>query len=111
MAQHVYATSKQALELLAGAEVVMGAARNNSPSLPEQGNVAAMDLAGHSSLDVLNAPRQCEIHIGSQSHVVELTPRADASIQDITTEALRSDSPTSPQPTTPRSDLGMGRKK
>lgn len=111
--QRAYASSPAATELLAEAQIVMGAARVNAPVLPEDGNTAEMDIGTPQSLDVLHAPRQCEMHVpGQPAHMLTLTPRADATIQTIIGEALHAAGGSSgPQPATPRPDAGPQRGK
>ena len=108
--QHAYATSGDALSLLAETETVMGAARTNAPTLPEHGQSAPMTIGNQDSLDVLQAPRDCECHVGGNSFTMHLVPQAGASIQAVTAAAMPA-TPAGPQGSAPTIDPGMGRKK
>ncbi len=111
--QRAYATSPEATNLLAEAQIVMGEARVNAPTLPENGAAAEITIGTPQSLDVLVAPRQCEIHVPGQTpHMLDLTPRPDATIQTVIAEALRTiTSSSGPQPTAPKPDAGPQRGK
>ncbi len=107
--QHAYATSPEALQLLAETQIVMGAARINSSALPENGTPVEMTIGTPSSLDTLSAPRQCEVHAaGIAPYMLELTPRADATIQTVISEAIQAaPSSAGPRPTAPKPGTGL----
>lgn len=110
--QRAYATSQNAAKLLAETEIVMGEARTGSSTLPDHGAVVGITLGTPQSLDVLAAPRQCEIHIaGQSSRVLNLTPRADATIQTIIDESWRATDSSGPQPEAPTPNTGLQRGK
>lgn len=97
--QRAYATSLQATKLLAEAEILMGSIRQNDAAMPANGTVTAVTLGTPQSLDVLTAPRQCEMHVtGHDPYMVNLTPRADATIQTVVSEALGTHAAPSAQP-------------
>lgn len=108
--QQAYATTESALSLMAETQTVMGLARAQGPGLPEPGNIAAMNLTGHDSLDVLAAPRECAVHIGGRAQTINLQPVSGSSIAQVCTAAL-SVAPSTPQTPAPTSTPGMGRKK
>lgn len=111
--QRAYATSPEATNLLAETQIVMGEARANSPTLPENGTVTDITIGTPQSLDVLVAPRQCAMHVpGLASHILDLTPRPDATIQTVINESLRAtQSSSGPQPAVPKPDSGPQREK
>lgn len=106
--QKAYATSPDALSLMAETQIIMGAERAHSADLPEQGQSATMKLGTPGSLDVLQAPRECEVHVGSSSFTLKLVPQAGASIQKVTDAALKT--PISAPPSNPAAP-NIGRKK
>lgn len=106
--QKAYATSADALNLMAETQIIMGAARANSADLPEQGHSATTKLGTPSSLDVLQAPRECECHVDGSSFTLKLVPQENASIQHVTAAALHV--PTATQPSGPAAP-DLGRKK
>ncbi|MCM2344438.1 MAG: hypothetical protein NDJ24_07755 [Alphaproteobacteria bacterium] len=108
--QQAYATTESALGLMAETQTVMGLARAQGPGLPEPGNVTAMNLVGHDSLDVLAAPRECSVRIGNHEQTVNLQPAAGSSIAQICTAAF-SVTASGPQAPAPTNAPGMGRKK
>ncbi|QQG37261.1 MAG: hypothetical protein HYS17_05735 [Micavibrio aeruginosavorus] len=108
--QQAYATSESALRLMADAQTLMGLARAQGPGLPEPGNISAMDLCDHDSLDVLAAPRECAININGQQRTVNLNPASGSSIGQICAAALKT-APPEPQAPAPINAPGMGQKK
>lgn len=109
--QQAFATSAQALHLLAETQIIMGAARSNSATLPTHGQSVEMNIGTPGSLEVLSAPRDCKVHIGPESFTINLTPSADTSIQDVTAAALKASAAPAPQTAAPTLDPGMGPKK
>lgn len=107
--QRAYATSINATSLLAETEIILGAARRDDAALPANGASADISLGTPSSLDVLVAPRACEMHVpGQDPYTINLTPRAGVSLQTVVTEALEIAAPsTSPHPTAPKPGKGF----
>lgn len=88
--QNAYATSKDALPLLAEAETLMGRVRSGDDALPQSGQAAAVNLRDADSLDAIATPRQCALQIGNEearTHLT-LTPRVGLSAEKAVTEAL-----------------------
>lgn len=108
--QQAYATSENALSLMAETQTIMGLARAQGPGLPEPGNVSVMNLTGYNSLDVLAAPRECTIHIGSRERSVSLNPEEGTSIDQVCAAVLQP-APSGPQSPAPASTPGISQKK
>lgn len=111
MTQHAFATSTDALSLMAETQTVMAAVRSQSPDLPADGNVIEMDIGNKPSFEVLSAPRSCEVHVGNQNFTMNLTPQDGVSIQDVASAALKAAAPASSTVAKPKFDPGMGTKK
>ncbi len=124
--QHAYAGSKNSLRLMAETQIVMGAARQaetpeqvhaalqgmNAGEVSAAGDVVEISFGSPQSLDVLGAPRECNVHVANQSTVLSLVPAEGATIQSVVDHAL---GPVMGSSAMPKSDAsfkpGTGHKK
>ena len=107
--QRAYATSPEATKLLAEAQIILSTVRHNDAAMPATGTMTEITLGTPASLDVLVAPRSCEMHVtGHDAYTIALTPRADTSIQALIAEALDATAKqAAPQPAAPKPDKGF----